>query len=197
MEQFAKQYGYFGVFLLSLLGASSIIIPIPYMPFLYLMGSFMDPFLIAVTGGLGSAIGELSGYLAGYYGRHMISEERKRKMSFAVKIFSHYGPLAIFIFAFTPLPDDCLFIPLGIMRYNLVKTIVPCVLGKVLMCFIVAMGGKMSISFIANLFGEGAGEWGIIGTMIGTTALLIAVMVVMLKVDWEKIFMKYIAKEKP
>jgi membrane protein YqaA with SNARE-associated domain len=197
MKQFAEQYGYFGVFLLSLLGASSIIIPIPYQPVLYLMGSFMDPFLIAVAGGLGSAIGELSGYIAGYYGRHMISEERKRKMSFAVKIFDHYGPLAIFVFAFTPLPDDCLFIPLGIMHYNLVKTLVPAILGKVLMCFLLAMGGKMSISFIAKLFGEEAGEWGIIGTMIVTTTLMIGIIVIMLKVDWEKVFTKYIAKEKP
>jgi len=197
MEQFAMQYGFLGVFLLSLLGASSIIIPIPYLLVLYVMGSVMDPFVIAVAGGLGSGVGELSGYVAGYYGRHMISEERKRKMSFAVRIFDHYGPLAIFVFAFTPLPDDCLFIPLGIMRYNLVKTLVPCVLGKVLVCFLFAMGGRMSIAFIANLFGEETGEWGIVGTMIVTTALMIGIIVIMLKVDWEKVFTKYIAKEKP
>ncbi|MDH5390681.1 MAG: hypothetical protein OEX10_05970, partial [Candidatus Bathyarchaeota archaeon] len=54
MEQFALQFGYLGVFLISLVGALSIIFPIPYTLVIYLLGSVLDPLLVAVSGGLGS-----------------------------------------------------------------------------------------------------------------------------------------------
>jgi len=41
-----------------------------------------------------------------------------------------------FIFALTPLPDDLLFIPLGIMRYNLPKTLLAAFFGKLVMLLI-------------------------------------------------------------
>lgn len=189
MEQFAQQYGYLGVFFISLIGASSIIFPIPYTLVMYLLGPFLDPFLIAITGGLGSAIGELSGYIIGYYGRAIVSEERRRKIDFMLRIFNRYGPAAVFLFALTPLPDDLIFIPLGIMRYSLLKVFIPCVLGKMLMCFILATGGRLSITFIKHLLG-GGGWWEAMATVV----LLIVVMVAMLKIDWEKVFILYVEK---
>jgi len=190
MEKLAHQYGYFGVFLISLIGSLSVILPIPYTLVIYLLGTFLDPFLMAVAGGLGSALGEIFGYVLGYYGRAVISGERQRKIDFMLKVFNRYGTIAIFLFALTPLPDDLLFIPLGIMRYSFIKAFVPCVLGKTLMCFILAMGGRMSISIIRDLFGE-ARLW----TTIVTAALLVVIVAIMLKVDWEKIFTRYIERD--
>ncbi len=176
--------------MISIIGAMSIIIPIPYTLFIYLLGAFLDPIPLALAGGLGSAVGEFSGYLIGYYGRAVISKERQRKMDYMLKIFNRYGSITIFFFALTPLPDDLLFIPLGVMRYSFIKVFIPAFLGKSLMCFILAYSGQLSIEFIRTLFGDG----GWLGTLI-TTALLIAVIVLMLKIDWEKVFEKYVAKE--
>jgi len=191
MEQLACQYGYLGIFLLSLIGALSVVFPIPYTIVIYLMGSFLDPLLIAVSGGLGSALGELSGYVLGYYGRMLIGEERRRKMDYMLKIFDRYGVAAIFLFALTPLPDDLLIIPLGIMRYNPVKLLIPCVLGKTLMCLILALGGRFSIGLIRSLFG---GEGGWAATLV-TIMLLMGAIILMLKIDWEEIFFKYVEKK--
>lgn len=190
MEQFAHQFGYFGVFFISLIGAMSIIVPIPYTLVIYLLGSFLNPFFVAVSGGLGSALGEFSGYVLGYYGRAVLSEERRKKMDYMMKVFYRYGFAAIFFFALTPLPDDLLFIPLGIMRYQFVKAFIPAILGKMLMCFILAYSGYLSIGIINTIFG---GESGWLGLVI-TSALLIIVIVVILKIDWEKVFKKYVAK---
>jgi len=192
MEQLACQYGYLGIFLLSLIGALSVVFPIPYTIVIYLMGSFLDPLLIAVSGGLGSALGELSGYVLGYYGRMLIGEERRRKMDYMLKIFDRYGVAAIFLFALTPLPDDLLIIPLGIMRYNPVKFLIPCILGKTLMCLILALGGRFSIGLIRSLFG---GEGGWAATLV-TLILLIGIVILMLKIDWEEIFLKYVEKHR-
>ena len=189
MEYLARHYSYAGVFLISLIGACSIIIPIPYLLIVCVLGHFLDPILLAIGSGLGSAVGELTGYALGYYGRHLISEERKRKMDFIRKLFERYGPIVVFAFALTPLPDDLLFIPLGIIRYNFLKVFLPCILGKVLMSYILAMSGRLSIRFIRDLFG--AGGW---LEALASTVLLIAIVVIMMRVDWEKVFSQYIER---
>jgi len=163
MQQFALQYGYTGVFVISVIGAISVIIPIPYTLFIYLLGAAgLDPISLALAGGLGSAVGEVSGYLIGYYGRAIVGKERQRKMDYMLKIFNRFGPVTIFIFALTPLPDDLLFIPLGIMRYKFIKVFIPAFLGKSLMCLILAYGGRLSNEFIRTLFGDGGWLGGIL-----------------------------------
>jgi len=191
----AEALSYLGVFLVSFIGAVSIFYPVPYALIIVWMGaranSFFGVFFVAIAGGLGSAIGELFGYTLGYYGRAIISKERQRKMDYMLKVFNRYGPLAIFIFALTPLPDDLLFIPLGMLRYKLLKVFIPCLLGKLSMSFILAYGGQVFKSIIEILFG-GSGWL----TAIVTSVLLILIMIAMLKIDWEKIFEKHVAKEK-
>ena len=192
MRQFAENFQYFGVFIISFIGSVSVIFPIPYTIVIYIIGGFLDPFFVAVSGGLGSAVGEFSGYVLGYYGRAIVSEERRKKMDFMVKVFDRYGPVAIFLFALTPLPDDLLFIPLGVMRYPFWKAFIPSLIGKILMTFILAYSGQQSFELIKVLFGEA----GLLGTII-TTALLILIIVAIIKIDWEKLFEKYVTtKEK-
>ena len=182
------QFGYIGVFVISLISALTIIFPIPYTLVLYALGSSLDPILLAIASGLGSALGELSGYTLGYYGHTIVSEPMKRRMEYMLKIFDRFGVLAIFLFALTPLPDDLLFIPLGMMRYSLVKAIIPTFIGKLLMSFIIAYSGHVSFEFIQILFGESGGLVAIVISSI----LLISVLLIMYKIDWEAIFNKYI-----
>jgi len=186
LEAVALQYGYLGMFLVSFLGASSIVLPIPYTVIIFSIGSLriLDPLLIAISGGAGSAMGEFFGYFLGYYGRAVISEKQQKKMNYILKVFSRYGAVTIFLFALTPLPDDLLFIPLGIMRYSFVKAFVPTFIGKFLMCLILAYGGHLSIGIIETILGGNGGVW----TIIASTVLLVIVIVAMFKVDWEKYF---------
>jgi membrane protein YqaA with SNARE-associated domain len=198
LQNFAVQYGYLGIFLISLFGAMSIIVPIPYPVVIFILGasSSFDPLLIAVAAGLGSAIGEFSGYLLGVGGRKAIGNRYKKKMDFITKLFKKYGSIAIFIFALTPLPDDLLFIPLGVMRYSLLRAFIPAVLGKFFSNLIIAYSGRLSLQIIGNLFGvEGEGTSLIVGTIIGVV-LLIIVLVIMFKFDWEKHFAKYVEEPK-
>ena len=184
LESLALQYGYLGIFIISFIGSVSVVFPIPYTLVIFYVGStrMFNPLLVALSGGAGSAVGELFGYLLGYYGRAVLSEERKRKIDCIMRIFNRYGAAAIFVFALTPLPDDLLFIPLGMMRYSFLKTFIPCFAGKVSMCLILAYGGYLSIGIIESLLGE---EGGYIGTIV-SFILLIVILVLMLKVDWEK-----------
>ncbi|MFX0003851.1 MAG: VTT domain-containing protein [Candidatus Hodarchaeota archaeon] len=91
---------------------------------------------LALIGGLGSALGESTGYAVGY-GTKKITEETN---SDALKNIDSFGKLIlekekrtsfyIFLFALTPLPDDILFLPLGMIKYPFWKCIIPGWLGK-------------------------------------------------------------------
>lgn len=186
LRSIATQYGYLGIFIASFVGASSIIIPIPYTALILILGEILDPLLLAFSAGAGAALGEFFGYMMGYYGRAVISDERKRKIEYMLKILDRYGSIAIFIFALTPLPDDLLFIPLGIMHYNFFKAFIPCILGKVVMGLILAYGGRLSISIIKTLYGN---EENSVMMLIISTILLIVIIVLMLKIDWEKLIL--------
>ena len=189
----AQQYQFLGVFFISFIGSLSIFFPIPYTIIILTLGSAGgNPLLLAIAGGLGSAAGEFSGYALGYYGGKLISEKRRRKMNFFVKIFDKYGPVVVFLFSLTPLPDDLLFIPLGILKYKFWKTFLPCLAGKFLMCFFLAYFGSLFRDLAVLIFGE-EGSW--IGMTI-TIIVLFIVLFVLLKVDWEEVFEKYVGKEK-
>ena len=202
LKDFAVQYSYFGIFVISLLGATSIFVPIPYTIVIFILGGLQDtfgnwifdPLWIAVAAGLGSAIGEFSGYLIGMGGRKVISDRYKKRMDFLVKLFKKYGPIAIFIFALTPLPDDLLFIPLGVIRYSLLRAFIPALLGKFFSNLIIAYSGRLSLEIVKRIFGvEGEGTSLLVGTVIGIV-LLIIVLIIMFKVDWEKRFAKYLGE---
>lgn len=190
MIQVVQQFGFFGVFLVSLIGTMAVVIPIPYTLVIIFLGiKGWNPLLLTIAGGSGSAIGEFAGYFLGYYGRRIISEERQRKMDYLLKIFGKYSPIAIFLFALTPLPDDLLFIPLGILRYSPVKVFIPAIIGKTLMCYILASFGKVYGDVLTFFFGD-EGSW--IGAAI-TGVFLILAIYVLYRVDWEKVFTKYAA----
>ena len=192
--QSLAQYGYLGIFLISLLGATSVFVPIPSSVVIFILSSqtAFDPLLIAVFAGAGAAIGELSGYLIGLGGRKVIGEKYKRKMDILMKLFKRFGPIVIFVFALTPLPDDLLFIPLGVMRYKILHAFIPALLGKFASFLIISYAGRLSIGIIRDIFGaEGEGMSLLIGTILAVV-FLVVVFVIMFKVDWEKRAEKYL-----
>jgi membrane protein DedA with SNARE-associated domain len=117
-------------------------------------------------------------------------------MDFLTKLFKKLGPIAIFVFALTPLPDDLLFIPLGIMRYGVLRAFIPALLGKFFSNLIIAYSGRVSPDIVKSIFGvEGGGMSLLVGTVIGIV-LLVIVFVIMFKLDWEKYFAKYVDEPK-
>jgi len=180
---FWREIGYPGIFLLSLIGASSIIIPIPYTVILLALSPAFDPILLTITAGAGSTLGELVGYGLGYIGRNALGKERRSQMDAMLRIFRKFGALAVFVFALTPLPDDLLFIPLGLMRYSLWKTLAACAAGKFTMVFIIGIVGKA--------LGELSGDWTL---TVLVTIFLVLIIVAIFKIDWVKLAERYALK---
>ena len=69
-----KHLGYGGIFILSILANATLILPVPGVVLTTAMGAIFNPFWVAIAAGLGAAIGEITGYLAGYSGQIIVDQ---------------------------------------------------------------------------------------------------------------------------
>ncbi len=67
-------FGYFGIFLTTLIANATVFLPVPGIAMVFTMGAVFDPFLVAIFAGLGAATGELTGYLLGYSGQGLVEQ---------------------------------------------------------------------------------------------------------------------------
>ena len=71
VSQFAT-FGYQGIFLVALLANATVLIPAPGIAIVYAMGSIFNPLGVGLAAASGGALGELSGYLAGFSGQAVV-----------------------------------------------------------------------------------------------------------------------------
>ena len=181
MMELVTVYGYLGAFLVCTLGNISIFIPIPFALIVYAFGSTLNPLLLGLVSGLGSAIGEMTSYFIGWGGRKMIESRYGSRLDAAKRLIGRYGALSVFLIALLPVPDDLLLIPLGMMRYDFKKTFIAMLLGKTLMCIFLAYAGAFSFSYMRDVFAAG----GVVGG-VASVVILAIIIIVMLKIDWAK-----------
>jgi len=97
-----KQYGYIGLFLISILSSSSIVLPIPGWFIIATMGSVLNPILVGIISAVGGTIGEMTGYMLGYGGRIAVHES---PMYCRIERWmKKWGTLTIFALALIPNP---------------------------------------------------------------------------------------------
>jgi len=67
-------FGYPAVFLVSLLGNATVVLPAPSFVVVFAAGTSLNPILVGLVAGLGAVIGEMTGYLAGFGGQGVIED---------------------------------------------------------------------------------------------------------------------------
>jgi len=145
-------YGYVGVFLISLAGNATVILPVPSLAVVFASGSVLNPLLVGLVTGVGEPLGELTGYLAGYGGSAVIGDNKYFER---VKHWmQHRGFLTLFILSAIPNPlFDLAGITAGMMHFPLVQFLLACWLGKTLKALALAYLGSVSIGFVKSWWG--------------------------------------------
>ncbi len=95
-------YGYPGVFLLAFLSYATVLLPAPGVAIVFTLGGVLHPAGVALTAGLGAALGEISGYLAGFSGQAVI--ERTPMYDRLQNWMSRNGPLTVLLLSAIPNP---------------------------------------------------------------------------------------------
>lgn len=127
--------GYLSIFLISFVGSIIVFVPVPYFPVLLAaaLSDKFDPHMISIVSALGTVIAKTLIFFASYYGRKMLSTQTKKRMLPLQRLVSRYGWPGAFVAAATPIPDDLVYIPLGLARYSPWKFALATFGGKVVM----------------------------------------------------------------
>ncbi len=133
-------YGYLGVFLISLAFNATILLPMPVFLILFAFGAIFNPVLVGLIGAVGGAIGEMTGYMVGYSGRGVA--QSNKMYARAEGWMRRWGALTIFIFTLVPFtPFDLAGMAAGALRFPIWKFLLICWFGKVLLYVGVALAG--------------------------------------------------------
>ena len=146
------QYGYPGIFLLSVLANATVLLPAPGVLFVFAMGAIFNPIGVAVAAGLGAAIGELTGYLAGFSGQAVV--ERVEYYEGLLKWMEEHknlSNLAILLLAFIPNPlFDIAGIASGTLRIPVFRFLFFVSIGKILKMLLIAYAGASTLNSLYN-----------------------------------------------
>jgi membrane protein DedA with SNARE-associated domain len=156
-----KQYGYLGVFLISLMASATVIAFVPSVPVMFALGGVLNPFLVGLTAGVGEAMGELVGYFAGRSGHAFFIKGRSTIASDSGGLYLQLekwirtrGSLALFLSSavFNPF-FSVIGATAGALRFPAWKFFLIVWAGKTVKWTVIALIGYGLLSYLLRLFG--------------------------------------------
>lgn len=187
---FAAEIGYLGLGLVSFFGSLIPFVPIPSFILLATM-SVGDQYnlhvLVFLSAILSAGAKQIIFYLS-YGGRRILSEKSKKRMLPFQKLVKRYGASAAFFAAATPIPDDLVYVPLGLAKYNPRRFFVATLAGKITLHYVIVMishflGLSLIEPFLENIEDPNIIYLGMI--VFGITMTLTVVL--LLRLDWGRI----------
>lgn len=139
--------GYLGAFLGQLIGNATLILPVPGLLFVYLLGGTLNPLIVGLVAGPGAAIGEMTGYAAGYGGSALIDDNKLYAR--IADWLDRYGLIPIVLLAAIPNPAfDMAGMVAGSLRLPWWKFLLAAWLGKTIQGISIAYMGALSVGWV-------------------------------------------------
>lgn len=146
-----QRFGYVGVFLISLIGSASLVLPLPGAAVVVSSGQFVDnvgglPFwlLVGLVAAAGETIGELTAYVAGMGGKVVIEEKA------SYRVLDHWmhrhGVATMFVLSVVPNPVfDVAGFMAGAVRMPIWQFALTVFVGKAIKNCALAAGGDAGL----------------------------------------------------
>ncbi len=153
-----KGHFYWGAFLISLIGNATILFPGAVLVLLSNLGILLysstglsGPMLVGLLGGIAAAIGETTGYIAGYSGREIVA--RGKMYGRVERRVKRWGAIAILLFSMVPFVFDLVGIAAGILRFPFWRFMLFCGLGRIVLYVVfvtlAALGWRAILPFFS------------------------------------------------
>ena len=128
----SSEVGYLGLALVSFFGSLIPFVPIPSFILLVTMsvGDQFDLHILAIIAAVTATVAKQIIFVISYGGRKIMSEKTKQRMLPFQRLVKKYGAAAAFVAAATPIPDDIIYVPLGLAKYNPLRFFIATLTGK-------------------------------------------------------------------
>lgn len=149
-----KGAGYIGAFVISVLGGSTIVVPIPAMAVIFALGGLLKyPIIVGIAAGIGETVGEMAGYMAGWSGSGQLKKRNFKFYSRLEQWTKKHGVLGLFILSAFPNPFFLFTAATaGALRYSLWKFLLSTGAGKTIKGIMVAYAGAFGLNIILKIW---------------------------------------------
>ena len=152
------------------------------------VGTQFDIHILALIAAFTATAAKQIIFYISYGGRKIISEKTKKRMEPFQKLVKRYGGTAAFVAAATPIPDDIVYIPLGLAKYDPRKFFVATLLGKLVLCYVVVIiSHYMGLSVLEPILEEIKDPLPVYIGIIILGAVMTITVILLLRLDWAKI----------
>lgn len=144
-----EQFGYAGIFLIALMSNATVLLPAPGVAIIYAMGAVFNPLWVGLAAGTGGALGELSGFLAGFSGQAVV--ERTDIYNRFKPWVDKYGGWAILVLSAIPNPFfDVAGIAAGIAKMPIQTFLIFTWIGQIIKMSMFAFAGHYSLEWLTT-----------------------------------------------
>jgi len=189
LNLFDPSLGYLALLTVSFIGSVIPFIPVPFFILLIVMSAdpTFNPHILVFMTAIGSTAGKAIIFYATYYGRNRLSAESKKRIRPLQRVAARYGWFAAFIAAATPIPDDLVYIPLGLAKYNPILFILSTLTGKAVISEVIVWSSKLGLSpYLQPLLENKDSLLSIYISAIVLAIIIGLILYYMPKIDWEK-----------
>ncbi|KFM15180.1 SNARE associated golgi family protein [Marine Group I thaumarchaeote SCGC AAA799-O18] len=187
---FTPEVGYLGLTIVSFFGSLIPFVPVPSFVLLVTMavGTQFDIHILALIAAFSATAAKQIIFYISYGGRRIISEKTKKRMKPFQKLVKRYGATAAFVAAATPIPDDIVYIPLGLAKYSPKKFFIATLLGKLVLCYIlVLISHYMGLSILEPILADIDDPLPVYIGIILLGAAMTIIVILLLRLNWERI----------
>jgi len=191
---FASEVGYIALTLVSFLGSLIPFVPIPSFVLLATMsvGDQFNIHILAIIGAVTATAAKQIIFSISYGGGRIISEKTRKRMRPFERLVKRYGGTAVFFAAATPIPDDLIYIPLGIAKYNPRRFFIATLSGKLILSYmIVLIAHFVGLSLLDPLVENIEDSSTIYIGMIVFGVSLAVIVILLLRLDWARVLGRF------
>lgn len=191
---FAPEVGYIGLTLVSFFGSLIPFVPLPSFLLLATMsvGNAFDLHLLAIISAVTATAAKVIVFTVSYEGRRIIGKKSRKRMRPFERLVKRYGAGAAFFAAATPMPDDLIYVPLGLAKYNPKRFLIATLTGKLVLSYaIVFISHYMGLSLVEPLLEDVEDVSTIYIGIAIFAAMMTSVVILLLKLDWQRIMGRF------
>jgi membrane protein DedA with SNARE-associated domain len=190
---FAPEVGYLSLALVNFFGSLVPFVPLPGFLLLATMsvGDTFHLHVLALVSAITATAAKQIIFFVSSRGRKIISEKTRKRMRPFERLVKKYGAAAAFVAAATPIPDDIIFVPLGLAKYNPKRFFIATLTGKIVLSYVIVfVSHYLGLSLLEPLVATIDDPTTIYIGIIIFGAMMTAVVVLLLRLDWVRVMGK-------
>ena len=191
---FASEDGYLILALVNFFGSLIPFVPLPGFLLLATMsvGNEYDLHVLALLSAITATVAKQMIFFVSFSGRRIMNEKTRKRMRPFERLVKKYGAAAAFVAAATPMPDDIIFVPLGLAKYNPKRFFIATLTGKIVLSYIIVfISHYIGLSFIEPFLENIDDATPVYIGIIVFGVIMTVIIVLLLKLDWQRIMGKF------